>query len=322
MTHQDSSHLVRLSSSPNSYYLQQAFVVLVVLFSLLLAVPAVILAEQLPVKVYTTADGLAHNHVTRIFRDSRGLLWFCTLEGLSRFDGYRFTCYGREDGLPHADISDILEDRQGEYWVATYGGGVCRFTPSAISPPGKAHGRTSSRFIAYRVGEAPRHNLVNVLYQDNVARLWVGTDDGLFLFDSTHDHPGFRRVELVSTENPGSWEEVSALTEDREGNLWIGTAEGLVRRLPGGRTVQYTPRPPERVRSIRALLLDHEGRLWIGHGGGLIVLKPEPAASIASSERFSRRTLTARPMAAFLPDGRLNLPTEPGDATPTPRAME
>ncbi len=32
----------------------------VVLFILLLVVPAIILAEQLPAKVYTTADGLAH----------------------------------------------------------------------------------------------------------------------------------------------------------------------------------------------------------------------------------------------------------------------
>src|SRR6266581_5177733 len=74
-------------------------------------------AERLPIKTYTTADGLARDQASRIVRDSRGLLWFCTVEGLSRFDGYRFTSYGREDGLPHADISDILEDRQGGYWV-------------------------------------------------------------------------------------------------------------------------------------------------------------------------------------------------------------
>jgi streptogramin lyase len=51
-------------------------------------------AERLPVKIYTTADGLGHNSVNRIVRDSRGFLWFCTLEGLSRFDGYSFTTYG------------------------------------------------------------------------------------------------------------------------------------------------------------------------------------------------------------------------------------
>ncbi|MBS1786109.1 MAG: hypothetical protein JST85_00200 [Acidobacteria bacterium] len=58
-------------------------------------------AQQLPLKSYTTADGLAHNGVNRIVKDSRGFLWFCTEEGLSRFDGYTFTNYGVEQGLPH-----------------------------------------------------------------------------------------------------------------------------------------------------------------------------------------------------------------------------
>ena len=44
-------------------------------------------AERLPIKTYTTADGLAQNSVNRIVRDSRGFVWFCTDEGLSRFDG-------------------------------------------------------------------------------------------------------------------------------------------------------------------------------------------------------------------------------------------
>ena len=50
-------------------------------------------AERLPIKAFTTAEGLAQNSVKRIVRDSRGFLWFCTDEGLSRFDGYTFTIY-------------------------------------------------------------------------------------------------------------------------------------------------------------------------------------------------------------------------------------
>jgi len=53
-------------------------------------------AERLPLKTYTTADGLGHNSIN-IVRDSRGFLWFCTFEGLSSFDGYTFTTYGRKD---------------------------------------------------------------------------------------------------------------------------------------------------------------------------------------------------------------------------------
>ena len=61
------------------------------LFYVAFAVSSIALAERLPVKTHTTAHGLAHNNVNRIVRDSRGFLWFCTFEGLSRFDGYSFT---------------------------------------------------------------------------------------------------------------------------------------------------------------------------------------------------------------------------------------
>jgi len=69
--------------------------------SLLIGFSRCVLAGGLPLKYYTTADGLAHNEINKIVRDSRGFLWFCTADGLSRFDGYTFTNFGTDQGLPH-----------------------------------------------------------------------------------------------------------------------------------------------------------------------------------------------------------------------------
>ena len=77
----------------------------------LLCLPSLVQAERLPIKTYTTADGLAHNVVNRIVRDSHGFLWFCTNEGLSRFDGYSFRNFGTQQGLPHGVVNDLLETR-------------------------------------------------------------------------------------------------------------------------------------------------------------------------------------------------------------------
>ena len=85
-------------------------------------------AERLPIRTYTVADGLAHNIVNRIVRDERGFLWFCTAEGLSLFDGYRFTNYDTTDGLPHQHVADVLATGEGVRWIATYGG-LVRFNP-------------------------------------------------------------------------------------------------------------------------------------------------------------------------------------------------
>src|SRR5213592_1648688 len=98
------------------------------LFGALFWVILVARAERLPIKNYTTADGLAHNIVNRIVRDPRGFLWFCTSDGLSRFDGYTFVNYGMAEGLPHSMVTDLLITREGQYWLSTWGG-LVRFNP-------------------------------------------------------------------------------------------------------------------------------------------------------------------------------------------------
>ena len=78
------------------------------------AVPSLLRGESLPVRAYTTADGLAADRIDCIVPDSRGFLWFCTPEGLSRFDGYHFISYGTQEGLPSRTISTVIETRAGE----------------------------------------------------------------------------------------------------------------------------------------------------------------------------------------------------------------
>src|SRR5437870_4476697 len=127
-------------------------------------------AEQLPVRIYTTADGLPRDFILRIVRDSHGFLWLCTGDGLSRFNGYDFTTYGVEQGLPHPVINDLLETRRGVYWVATNGGGVARFNPSPLR---NEQPQIPKLFSVYPVGNEPTTNRVNVLYEDPAGHLWA-----------------------------------------------------------------------------------------------------------------------------------------------------
>src|SRR5947207_4966674 len=83
---------------------------------------------QLPLRRYSTADGLASNAVYSIASDSRGFLWFATAEGLSRFDGYGFANQTASTGLPHRTVDQVLIGRQGNYWLATPAG-LVRFRP-------------------------------------------------------------------------------------------------------------------------------------------------------------------------------------------------
>ena len=126
------------------------------LIAVLLAWPVRAPAKRLPARAYTTADGLPRNQIYRIVPDSRGFLWVCTSEGLSRFDGYEFTTYGTDQGLPRSSVLDLIETRGGDYWAAT-SGGLCRFHPGATSGP---------KLLRYRLTGDPKTESATVILED------------------------------------------------------------------------------------------------------------------------------------------------------------
>src|ERR1043166_2723113 len=71
------------------------------------------------VRVFDSESGLPHNRINRIYLDSKGFLWICTDDGLSRFDGHQFLNYTTGSGLPHKYVNAVVETRSGEFWVAT-----------------------------------------------------------------------------------------------------------------------------------------------------------------------------------------------------------
>src|SRR5438034_671556 len=178
-------------------------------------------ARELPVRAFTTADGLSDDRVGRIVLDSRGLLWICTSGGLTRFDGSQFQSFGEREGLPFPAINDLLETPSGDFWLATNGGGVIRFSGSAAPRP----------YEAFTVSREPTSNRVNKFFRAPDGAIWVGTDGGLFRMTIGADgRPAFSRVAL-RLGRPDEMVQVWSFVSDPEGSLWIGTRFGLVRIL-------------------------------------------------------------------------------------------
>jgi streptogramin lyase len=278
----------------------------------LLLLPFALRGEQLPVKSYSIADGLAHDEINYIVQDSRGFLWFCTNDGLSRFDGYRFTTYGLKEGLPVANISYLFESRSGAYWVATQGGGVSRFNPTRNA---SADLNTQKLFDSYRVGDTELSNFVNVIFEDSAGRIWVGSDGGLFLLHETADGAvSFEHVKLGPFDAvPPRETEIKDMVEDAEGALCFATYYGLVRRFPDGRQIHYTIWTSQPTDVVWALILDDKKRLWIGHQAGLLVFHPEPASSLTTNEvNLGRAANDSKKSAPVQAGGHLPLPDAPG----------
>jgi ligand-binding sensor domain-containing protein/signal transduction histidine kinase len=236
-------------------------------------------SEHLPVKTYTTADGLAHNVVNRIVRDSRGFMWFCTFEGLSRFDGYGFMTYTMDHGLPSPVINSLLETRDGQYWLAT-AAGLCRFNPRGIPrrrPAGSSAETADAMFTIYTFSEDARSNSVTALLEDRSGVIWCGTERGLYRLQEQDGQVAFHRTELSTSSRPEGREPITTMLEDRGGRLWVSSAGRLYRLLPEGRVECYDARQGLPASDIHCLLEDREGRLWGGTRlGGLCLLVPDP----------------------------------------------
>ncbi|HTM24670.1 MAG TPA: two-component regulator propeller domain-containing protein [Vicinamibacterales bacterium] len=224
-------------------------------------------AQHLPVRTYTTADGLAHNLIFRIVRDSRGYLWFCTREGLSRFDGYRFTNYTGDQGL-RGDVTDFVETRSHAYWIATVDG-LYRFNPDNS----RSRNPAGPMFAAYHPSAPAR--FITKLYEDRQGTLWVGTSAGVYTLEESNGHVTFDFVDLgmpKTADDPM----VESILEDRQGALWVGARSGLYRRARDGSVQRYVTRHGLPDPRVKALLEDREGRLWVGTPRGLCLLVPHP----------------------------------------------
>jgi ligand-binding sensor domain-containing protein len=200
------------------------------LLAAMLAISASLWGERLPLKSFTSADGLAHDHINRIYRDSHGFLWICTDEGFSRFDGYDFTNFTVADGLPHMHANDILEIPDKGYWVAT-DAGLAWFD--------------TKRFSVYHPPGGPVSSQINTLAQDPHGILWLGTNDGLFRMKDGV-------IELV---DPGK--QVHSVRFDGSGSMWVATTDGAYHRDKDGAVSRFLDN------YINATFHDSSGRHWI-----------------------------------------------------------
>ncbi len=215
---------------------------------------------------YTIADGLASDAVACVKRDSHGFLWFCTAEGLSRFDGYSFTNYSVDQGLPDRFVTAFLETRKGDYWVGT-SRGVAHFNPK----PGK----NESYFTVYSPAHPEAAQHVNDLFQDRSDAIWVATNDGLYQLIESSGKWEFRRLEAGGAAGT----QFDSIKEDQEGNLWAAVGDfgdaRLLRRRPNGQTEMLT-NPYLTRNKITAVFIDRENRIWVSTYLGLALLAAHP----------------------------------------------
>jgi ligand-binding sensor domain-containing protein len=224
---------------------------------------------QLPLRHYSTVDGLPSNAVFSIVSDSRGFLWFGTADGLSRFDGYGFSNHPIDTGSPHNTINQILIDRHGIFWLATPTG-LVRFRPELPQSSGV-------RMIVLRPNGKPEAANILTLLEGRGGTLWCGTGAGLFTIeDAAGASPHLAEAPIGLPGVAWGDSQVNGLAEDSEGALWIGVTDGnLYRRLPD-QHIEHFPSTAGNHSSVFLVFADRQGRVWVGRQDGIYRSLPAP----------------------------------------------
>ncbi|WP_276501245.1 sensor histidine kinase [Terrimonas pollutisoli] len=212
-------------------------------------------------------EGLSNNNVSAILQDSKGYIWFGTMDGLNKYDGYSFTKYQFDpfdsSSLSQNTIYTIWEDKYGFIWVGTYEG-LCRFD------------RSTEKFTRFKPDPNAKFSDPNIsaVNEDRDGMIWAGSFmGGLCRLDRQKGIFVDERFEIL-------W--VNCIYKDKAGTLWVGNPTGLHRinltakkagKLSGVSFThyQYDPSNPNSLSSnhVRSIFEDHEGIMWLATDKGL-----------------------------------------------------
>ncbi len=210
---------------------KQRFCIYVVLFLSFLNSTSTI-AQSLIFSHLNIENGLSDRSVLAIAQDDRGFMWFCTKEGLNRFDSRTIKVYRatrtQKNELSFPYVMCILSDSHHSLWIGT-GNGLNRYRP-----------RTDDfEYIPFISSVGENWNAKNIfcIYEDHHGRVWFGTDNGLFVLEN-NQQLYFKHFEAGTNGLPDNT--IRAILEDDSGTVWIGTTNGLSAMKKNGSAYAFT----------------------------------------------------------------------------------
>lgn len=151
-------------------------------------------AQLYPFVNYTPRDGLIGNKVRFITQDSKGRLYFGTSNGLSIYDGSRFTNYNTENGLATNLINGVLETGDDSVFVIL----------NSHSLQYINNGKVRNVFLKDSL--CP---VINQFIKCSDGHYYAIADEGLFRFENDH----FSHITLNGLTNINADKNLSHVTE-------------------------------------------------------------------------------------------------------------
>lgn len=148
--------------------------------------------------------GLSNNQVNAIVKDERGFIWFGTMSGLNRYDGYGFKIFKHKAGdsttINDDFVNQLVQGPQHMLWAQTPNGWNV-FDPR------------TEQF-------SPRLENYTAIVPDKKGHYWfVSPGTGIYKKDNDNNSTFYK--------NTGN---ITALTADNAGFIWIAYEEGIIEK--------------------------------------------------------------------------------------------
>lgn len=209
----------------------------------------------------THEQGLSQSTVNSILKDSDGFFWFCTNDGLNKWNGYNFKYYFHDDedknSLGLGRVNTIIEDSEGTLWVGTNEGGLCKYI------------KEQDYFINYPLekvvlSELEYNNVTSISEYDG--KLLIGTfNKGVYLFDRKTEK--YSKVELKLAGDAYIAPTDVKVFLDSDSTLWYGCSQGIIKinhvEWKGGKAIFHGVKYLDDL-GVIDIYEDSFGDMWFG----------------------------------------------------------
>lgn len=239
---------------------------------LLIAQPNIFSQHPIRFKRISIEQGLTQSTVYQMFQDKMGFMWFCTQDGLNKFDGYKFEVVYNEPNNSGSISNNYIYcaalDEEGNIWLGTNGGGLNKYNPKT---------NFAERFLYnFNDNNSLSANIVRSIAIDNDQNVWIGTEGGGLCRFNPRKNLFTKYFQSKANAPNINANTIFSLLVDRQNNLWIGSeSDGLYcYNLKTAKVNHYQSNPNDTssLGSDKILCIYQDGlqQIWIGtENGGL-----------------------------------------------------
>lgn len=242
---------------------------------------------------------IGNNTVWCSILDVEGLNWFGTGEGLVGMSGTKIMKeYFPEDGTPGTKITALLKLSSSSFYIGG-SNGVALYQKGTIRPVKgkltetvrsfckigeKVYCATDKGLFVIKDGRTSQvgtfSNTIYALVSDVYGKLWIGTEEGLFVYDGKD----FKNVQF--SKDPAS-NFINFLIR-RDNTIFVGTNNGLYmlksleKKVPVFVKYGIGEGIVNLETNLNSSFIDKMGKLWFGTASGLVCFRPEFESGVVS----------------------------------------